>query len=177
MSASHPQAAEFKENTGLDYSTEDELAAPLKPSRNTLRSPLIGGPSPPAPKVTPYADVSESYSVVQRSLAQGSSLQLRKLAAIVRKPLTPRRRASSVGPPLSHRHVNANTPNTSRVRRPLTERSNPSTPHAFRAFQQRRATPGRDRRKSGRLQRETPRDALRNLSKGCFSISIGTRLC
>jgi len=68
MSASHPQAAEFKENTGLDYGTEDELAAPLKPSRNTLRSPLIGGPSPPAPKVTPYADVSESYSVVHDHL-------------------------------------------------------------------------------------------------------------
>ncbi|WEW57520.1 hypothetical protein PRK78_002987 [Emydomyces testavorans] len=43
----------------------------------------------------------------------------------------------------------------------------PATPHALRAFQRRAAayTPGRDRRKSGRVHRETPLDILRNLGK------------
>ncbi|EEQ90831.2 uncharacterized protein BDCG_05951 [Blastomyces dermatitidis ER-3] len=43
----------------------------------------------------------------------------------------------------------------------------PATPHALRALQRRAATytPGRDRRKSGRVQRETPMDILRNLGK------------
>ena len=58
---------------------------------------------------------------------------------------------------------------TPRFRRPLQPigpgGSNPTTPHTIRALQQRRATPGQDKRKSGRTQRETPRDALRNLSK------------
>ena len=38
-------------------------------------------------------------------------------------------------------------------------------------MQQRRATPGRDRRKSGRLQRETPRDILRKLGKRMLLIA------
>jgi hypothetical protein len=43
----------------------------------------------------------------------------------------------------------------------------PSTPFRLRAVQRRAAnTPGRDRRKSGRMQRETPFDILRNLGKG-----------
>ncbi|PGH09519.1 hypothetical protein GX51_00624 [Blastomyces parvus] len=43
----------------------------------------------------------------------------------------------------------------------------PTTPHALRALQRRAATytPGRDRRKSGRVQRETPMDILRHLGK------------
>ncbi|KAL6233558.1 hypothetical protein BDW75DRAFT_231853 [Aspergillus navahoensis] len=42
----------------------------------------------------------------------------------------------------------------------------PSTPYGVRAMQRRAAnTPGRDRRKSGRVQRETVFDVLRNLSK------------
>ncbi|KAF2427589.1 hypothetical protein EJ08DRAFT_662885 [Tothia fuscella] len=47
-------------------------------------------------------------------------------------------------------------------------RGKPTTPHAIRALQQRRnaaLTPARDRRRSGRAQRETPRDDLRALSK------------
>ena len=58
---------------------------------------------------------------------------------------------------------------TPRIRHPLQQikpgGSKSTTPHTVRALQQRRATPGQDRRKSGRTQRETPRDALRNLSK------------
>ncbi|KAL4997618.1 centromere kinetochore component CENP-T-domain-containing protein [Aspergillus recurvatus] len=42
----------------------------------------------------------------------------------------------------------------------------PSTPYGVRAMQRRAAnTPGRDRRKSGRVQRETVFDVLRNLSR------------
>ncbi|KAL1959602.1 hypothetical protein VTO42DRAFT_1637 [Malbranchea cinnamomea] len=43
----------------------------------------------------------------------------------------------------------------------------PTTPHGLRAFQRRQSvyTPGRDRRRSGRIQRETPIDILRNLGK------------
>ncbi|KAL9099893.1 MAG: hypothetical protein Q9163_004668 [Psora crenata] len=41
----------------------------------------------------------------------------------------------------------------------------PTTPHAIRAMQQRLATPGHGKQKTGRLQRETPRNALRNLSR------------
>ena len=51
-------------------------------------------------------------------------------------------------------------------------RTGPGTPHAIRALLQRRAadsTPARDRRRSGRQQRETPRDVLRNLSRGMHS--------
>ncbi|KAL4973765.1 centromere kinetochore component CENP-T-domain-containing protein [Aspergillus desertorum] len=45
-------------------------------------------------------------------------------------------------------------------------RGAPSTPYGLRAMQRRAAnTPGRDRRKSGRVQRETVFDVLRNLSR------------
>ena len=88
----------------------------------------------------------------------------------MKNPSTPRRRASSVGTTTSRGDAKSRVPG---ARRPpqasLKARSNPATPHAIRALQQRRATPGRDRRKSGRMQRETPRDALRNLSKSRFS--------
>ena len=42
------------------------------------------------------------------------------------------------------------------------------TPHTVRALKQKQSnaeTPARERRKSGRLQRQTPRDGLRNLSR------------
>ena len=55
------------------------------------------------------------------------------------------------------------------------ERVGPSTPHAIRALQQRRAaesTPARDSRRSGRQQRETPREVLRHLSRGKRTIKI-----
>ena len=68
---------------------------------------------------------------------------------------------------------------TPKLRRPLhpigPAGSNPTTPHTIRALQQRRATPGEDRRRSGRTKRETPRDALRNLSKILANNSEPTR--
>ena len=73
-------------------------------------------------------------------------------------------------------NLNVKTPTTARrtpitrfVARPLSTRraGPPTTPHAIRALQQRRnagLTPGRDHRRSGRFQRETPRDDLRKLA-------------
>ena len=61
------------------------------------------------------------------------------------------------------------TPNSRRAIRVAPKKHGPATtPHAIRALQQRRTaalTPSRNKRRSGRLQRETPRDTLRNLSK------------
>lgn len=89
------------------------------------------------------------------------------------KPSTPVHRASSAGPSSqrAHRRTPADqtrTPGIGRIgsaRRPVVV-----TPHgraAQRELQQRRAglTPGKDRRKSARQQRETPRDILRALSR------------
>ncbi|KAK3172776.1 hypothetical protein OEA41_006101 [Lepraria neglecta] len=145
---------DIRENIRVESGTEDELSVPTKLSRVTPRNSLAGKPSPTSLNPTPHAN-------------------LRQLAAIIRMPsTTPRRRRSSFGAPLSQRQVAPNTLNRSHTpstRPPLQpsfgNRSNPTTPHAIRALRQRRATPGRDRRKSGRLQRETPRDVLRNLSK------------
>ena len=97
---------------------------------------------------------------------------LNQLANIPR-PTTPLRRASSAGPPSTHRSgrrtPSARTPGPQRTlgsaKRPIA-----ITPHgraAQRELDQRRAglTPGRDRRKSGKQQRETPSGILRALSR------------
>ncbi|KAI9376258.1 centromere kinetochore component CENP-T-domain-containing protein [Aspergillus egyptiacus] len=80
----------------------------------------------------------------------------RRLPLNTRYPSTPNRLAASA------------TPLTNRSSRwtPGNRRGAPSTPHGLRAMQRRAAnTPGRDRRKSIRGQRETVFDVLRNLSK------------
>ena len=103
-------------------------------------------------------------------------LQLRQLAGLIRRSSTPHthRRASDSGPAISQRKTPSNTPSrfprtTPLQRQPLQvssgNRSNPTTPYTVRALKRRRLTPGYERRKSGKMQRETPRDALRNLSK------------
>ncbi|KAF1809877.1 hypothetical protein P152DRAFT_484232 [Eremomyces bilateralis CBS 781.70] len=98
---------------------------------------------------------------------------LHNLANVIRNPATPSERASSRQPASAFK-IPVRTPGSlsrgprtiSRSR--LQRSTKPTTPHAIRAYQQRidrAGTPGRDRRKSGRLQRETPRDTLRNLSR------------
>ncbi|KAI9645314.1 hypothetical protein NHQ30_006050 [Ciborinia camelliae] len=83
------------------------------------------------------------------------------------RPETPVRRTSSVGPsPASH----ARTPGRGSRLGGSELRTNALTPHgraALREVEARRAglTPGKDRRRSGRQQRETPRDILRLLSR------------
>jgi hypothetical protein len=86
-------------------------------------------------------------------------LQLQRLPSHTRYPLTP------------SRLITATTPGTQRSASRYTPRARgvgaPSTPYGLRARQQRAAnTPGRDRRRSGRMQRETTFDILRNLGKG-----------
>lgn len=92
------------------------------------------------------------------------------------EPSTPFRRAASAGPtPGSRKTPLLRTPGTGRTprggpaTRPLPSRRNaPTTPHAIRALRERAIaarTPGHNRRRSGRIQRETPRDILRDLSR------------
>ncbi|KAF2184834.1 hypothetical protein K469DRAFT_688436 [Zopfia rhizophila CBS 207.26] len=104
---------------------------------------------------------------------------LRQLSSVIPKPITPFRRASSAGPtPGSRRTPNiairtpgtaARTPRGGPGARPLPAcRAAPTTPHAIRALRERAnaaRTPGHNRRRSGRVQRETPRDTLRDLSR------------
>ena len=146
-----------------DSGTEDELSASSKLFRVPPRHSAAGQ----ACSVTPHANVSNLWLVVigHRSPLKSLSSQTRHLARLIRDPSTPHKRASSVGT----RSAKSRTPGTFRpLQASWTARNNPVTPHAIRDLQQRRATPGRDRRKSGRVQRETPRDALRNLSRSWF---------
>ncbi|KAF2034460.1 hypothetical protein EK21DRAFT_56622 [Setomelanomma holmii] len=91
-------------------------------------------------------------------------------------PSTPFRRTASAGPtPGSRKTPLIRTPGTGRTPRggPATrpipsKRGAPTTPHAIRALRERAnaaRTPGHNRRRSGRIQRETPRDILRDLSR------------
>ena len=87
---------------------------------------------------------------------------LRQLANMPR-PVTPLRRASSAGPP-------RRTPGAAQRFGGSGRKTNVLTPHgraAMRELEARRAglTPGKDRRRSGRQQRETPRNDLRALSR------------
>ncbi|KAF3050771.1 hypothetical protein E8E11_010142 [Didymella keratinophila] len=92
------------------------------------------------------------------------------------EPITPFRRAISAGPTPAGRTPTFRTPGTAArtprggpATRPISARRQaPTTPHAIRALRERAnaaRTPGNNRRRSGRVQRETPRDILRNLSR------------
>ncbi|KAF1934397.1 uncharacterized protein M421DRAFT_415429 [Didymella exigua CBS 183.55] len=92
------------------------------------------------------------------------------------EPITPSRRAISAGPTPAGRTPTFRTPGTTArtprggpATRPISaRRAAPTTPHAIRALRERAnaaRTPGNNRRRSGRFQRETPRDLLRNLSR------------
>ena len=119
---------------------------------------------------------SDGYEAIAAVAAKETPYgTLRQLANIHPKPTTPLRRASSAGPP-SHRSLRrtpagqARTPGGVQRLGGSAKRSNVLTPHgraAMREIEARRAgfTPAKDRRRSGRQQRETPRDALRALSR------------
>ncbi|KAJ0422118.1 centromere kinetochore component CENP-T-domain-containing protein [Aspergillus carlsbadensis] len=80
--------------------------------------------------------------------------RLQRLPIHTRHPSTPSRLTTSATPRSTSRYT------------PRNRGAAPSTPYGLRAMQRRAAnTPGRDRRKSGRGQRETVFDVLRNLSK------------
>ncbi|KAI9769421.1 MAG: hypothetical protein M1840_004123 [Geoglossum simile] len=100
---------------------------------------------------------------------------LRQLAGLIHKPITPQQRPSSAGPSSVRRSsrrtpsAQGRTPHGAGALRPVpSRRPVPTTPHTVRALRQRRAaavTPGRDRRRSARGIRDSPRDVLRGLSR------------
>jgi hypothetical protein len=126
-------------------------------------------PTTRQPRITPRnSDLDEAIAA-----AAAKDTPWRTLNQLANIPRTPLRRASSVGPPSTHRS-NRRTPaaRTPGAAQKLgsAKRTIAVTPHgraAQRELDLRRAglTPGKDRRRSGRQQRETPRDALRALSR------------
>lgn len=134
-------------------------------------NPQSFGDKPPSRIAPRNSDLDEAIAAAAKETPYDT---LRQLANIPR-PRTPLRRASSAGSP-SHRSIRRTPAGQSRTpgaaqtiygsgRRPIAV-----TPHgraAQRELEARRAgfTPGKDRRKSGRQQRETPRDTLRALSR------------
>ncbi|KAJ5116408.1 Histone-fold [Penicillium angulare] len=103
------------------------------------------GTSGPGPNNTPSAEAT--LTGIQR------------LPNHSRFPLTPSRLVTLTSPH-SQRSASRLTPRARGV-------AAPTTPYGLRARQQRAAnTPGRDRRRSGKVQRETTFDILRNLGRG-----------
>ncbi|KAF7183116.1 hypothetical protein CNMCM7691_002951 [Aspergillus felis] len=106
----------------------------------------------------PSRDAAASDSNMNTPAGDTTATRLQRLPIHTRYPLTPSRLAGSTTPS-ANPSVSRWTPG-----RRLTNA--PSTPYGLRAMQRRAAnTPGRDRRKSGRIQRETTFDILRNLGK------------
>ena len=112
------------------------------------------------------------YDNVKRSLlplhiCKLMSLQVLRFSGATQLPI---KRTGETA--IMHNVISTTHPLPNRPRRPVPrKKAQPTTPHAIRALQQRNAaassTPGgRFRRHSGRQQRETPRDILRNLTRG-----------
>ncbi|KFY36726.1 hypothetical protein V495_07639 [Pseudogymnoascus sp. VKM F-4514 (FW-929)] len=145
---------------------------------STTDSPNLGPPeqSPTAvrqPRITPRNSLTEDAEAAKPKETPYTAL--RQLANIIPRPTTPIRRASSAGPPSTHRTARR-TPGAQNITPGgygpgSTRRPTAATPHgraAAREIEMRRAaalTPGKDRRRSGLQKRETPRDILRQLSK------------
>ncbi|KFY18342.1 hypothetical protein V493_08687 [Pseudogymnoascus sp. VKM F-4281 (FW-2241)] len=145
---------------------------------STTESPNLGPPeqSPSAvrqPRITPRNSLTEDAEAEKTKETPYTTL--RQLANMIPRPTTPIRRASSAGPPSTHRTARR-TPGALNITPggygpSSTRRPTAATPHgraAAREIEMRRAaalTPGKDRRRSGLQRRETPRDILRQLSK------------
>lgn len=125
------------------------------------------------PRITPRN--SDADGAITSEAAKDTPYGTLRQLANLPKPATPLRRAASAGPP-SHRSIRrtpvtqARTPGATQRLGGSGRRANVLTPHgraAMRELEARRAvlTPGKDRRRSGRQQRETPRDDLRALSR------------
>jgi len=137
-----------------------------------------------AANITPFNDVFGYSGSPQLTSTELTNSQLHQLGKVIYKPNTPQARTPASASSASRsaaKVTSTRTPNTAgrtpgrtptgtirSATRFSARRGPPTTPHAIRALQQRRnaaLTPGRDRRRSGRGQRETPRDDLRNLSR------------
>ncbi|KAE8379220.1 centromere kinetochore component CENP-T-domain-containing protein [Aspergillus bertholletiae] len=111
-------------------------------------------PKPRGRRSPRESDVSESFTPIGDTTLTG----LQRLPIHTRYPLTPSRLAASGTPSRRTPHNRA--------------AAAPSTPYGLRAMQRRAAnTPARDRRKSGRMQRETTFDILRNLGRALAPVS------
>jgi hypothetical protein len=144
-----------------------------RPPTNLAPNPSIGETSAQQSRITPRNSDGDQ-TIASAAVKETPWRTLNQLANIPR-PTTPLRRASSAGPPSTRRSGRrtpsgqARTPGAQRIlgsaKRPIA-----ITPHgraAQRELDQRRAgfTPGKDRRRSGRQQRETPLGILRALSR------------
>ncbi|OBT99347.1 hypothetical protein VE01_02586 [Pseudogymnoascus verrucosus] len=151
-SAIHPPST----TDSLNLAAPEQSPSQVRQPRITPRNSLTEDAEAAKPKETPYTT-------------------LRQLSNIIPRPTTPIRRASSAGPPSTHRTARR-TPGAQNITPGgygpgSTRRPTAATPHgraAAREIEMRRAaalTPGKDRRRSGLQKRETPRDLLRQLSK------------
>jgi histone H3/H4 len=168
------QCTNFLRNTKLITAMSESAR---KRSRITPRNSTA---NPPVDAQTPFQDVCISHI---NSTTDLTSSQLHQLGKLLRKPTTATpqsanrvvptttsQRAFSSGGRSTPRGTPGATPSNLRsIVRP--RRGPPTTPHGIRAQQLRQTqrnagnTPARDRRRSGRFMRDTPRDDLRMLSR------------
>jgi hypothetical protein len=132
------------------------------------------------PRITPRN--SDGDEAIAAAAAKETPWRTLNQLANIPRPTTPLRRASSAGPP-STRRSGRRTP-AGQTRTPgggqklgSAKRPIAVTPHgraAQREVELRRAglTPGKDRRRSGKQQRDTPRDTLRLLSRALAPKSL-----
>ncbi|KAK8156036.1 centromere kinetochore component CENP-T-domain-containing protein [Phyllosticta citrichinensis] len=127
---------------------------------------------PPSKKSRASPRKSEAHQATAGDQDTTPYSNLRQLSQSLRQPsnATPRRRATSADPtPGRTPRTQQRTPRARQF--PVPRRVGPpTTPHAIRALRARRdaalaASGGRNRRRSGVQQRETPRDFLRALSR------------
>ncbi|PVH70168.1 hypothetical protein DL98DRAFT_661315 [Cadophora sp. DSE1049] len=133
----------------------------------------IEGNAAGQPGITPRN--SDGDEAIAAAAAKETPWRTLNQLANMPKPATPLRRASSAGPPSTHRSARrtpagqTRTPGAGNRLNGSARRAVVVTPHgraAQRELDLRRGlTPGKDRRKSGLQQRETPRDILRQLSR------------
>ncbi|KAE8443433.1 hypothetical protein EG329_001830 [Mollisiaceae sp. DMI_Dod_QoI] len=136
----------------------------------------IASPAARQPRITPRN--SDGNEAISAAAAKDTPWKTLNQLANIPKPLTPLRRASSAGPSSTRRSARR-TPGTAHRLNGSGKKPIAVTPHgraAQRELELRRAgfTPGKDRRRSGRQQRETPRDILRQLSRHLAPKSLPT---
>ncbi len=156
---------------GFEMSTS-RSSRELQPAK-LAPNPRIAGTSAQQSRITPRN--SDGDETIVNAVAKETPWRTLNRLANIPRPTTPLRRASSVGPP-SIRRSGRRTP-SAQARTPAAQRTLGSakrpiaiTPHgraAQRELDQRRAgfTPGKDKRRSGRQQRETPSGILKALSR------------
>lgn len=154
-------------------------------TENAPTTPSVADPSaapPPArnQQTLNFAARNASAISVSDTPKESPRETLRALSKVLNdKPATPVRRANSAGPGppasvyRSARRIGipGQNQNVTPTNLPSARRAMPTTPHgraAMREVELRRQainTPGRERRRSGRVQRDSPRDLLRALSR------------